>query len=302
MPSAPAVQRVAPAASSPASSGPASPEPAASSAAPAAAISTPGRSGRFEARSEPLWEIGLGPAVVRFPDYRGSDEAKAYLLPMPFVAYRGRFLRADREGARAIIFAGHRVEVDLSLSAATPTKSKDNKAREGMPDLPGSFEVGPNVNVELWLSQDRRYKLDLRLPVRQVATLERNPHAVGVTFAPNLNLDIRNFAGRWNLGLLAGPVFDDRRYHQHYYGVAPEYATAERPAYQAPGGYAGWRGTVAFSRRLGNAWIGGFARYDDLSGAVFRASPLVKAERSWQAGFGVSWIFAVSGQRVLVDD
>ncbi len=289
MPSAPAEERVVPASS-------------AASAVPANDALIGSRSGRFAARSEPLWELGIGPAAVRFPDYRGSDEAQAYLLPMPFFAYRGRFLRADRDGARAILFAGHRVEVDLSLSAATPTKSKDNRAREGMPDLPGSFEFGPNVNVELWMSQDKRYKLDLRLPIRQVVTLERNPHAIGVTFAPNLNLDIRNFAGRWNLGLLAGPVFDDRRYHQHYYGVAPEYATAHRAAYQAPGGYAGWRGTVAFSRRLGSFWIGGFARYDDLSGATFRASPLVKAERSWQAGFGVSWIFAASGRQVLVDD
>ena len=107
--------------------------------------------------------------------------------------------------------------------------------------------------------------------------------------------------GQW-VGLLGGPVFDTRGYHRHYYGVAPEFATAERNAYEAPGGYAGWRGTVAFSRRIGNVWLGGFARYDDLSGATFRASPLVRAEKSWQAGFGVSWIFAVSERRVLVDD
>ena len=207
---------------------------------------------------EPLWELGIGVAAVRLPDYRGSDQSSTYALPLPFVAYRGRFLRADRDGARAILFAGRRVVVDLSLSASVPNKSKDNDARRGMPDLPGTFEIGPNVNVELWQSGDRALKLDLRLPVREAITLQTSPRAIGVTFSPNLNLDVRGFAGAWNLGLLAGPLFADRRHHQHFYGVAPEFATATRPAYDAPGGYAGWRATTAFSRRLGNAWLGGF--------------------------------------------
>ena len=251
---------------------------------------------------EPLWELGLGIAAVRFPDYRGSDQTSTHVLPLPFVAYRGRFLRADRDGARAILFAGRRIEIDVSLSASVPSQSKDNEARRGMRDLPGTFEIGPNMNVELWQSDDRRYKLDLRLPVREAITLQRSPRAIGVTFSPNLNLDIRNVAGRWNIGLLGGPLYADRRYHQHFYGVGPEFATATRAAYSAPGGYAGWRATTAFSRRLGNAWLGGFVRYDDLDGAVFAASPLVRRERSFTAGFGISWIFAVSNQRVVTDE
>jgi outer membrane scaffolding protein for murein synthesis (MipA/OmpV family) len=251
---------------------------------------------------EPLWELGMGVAAVRFPDYRGSDQNSTYALPLPFVAYRGRFLRADRDGARAILFDGRRVLVDLSLSASVPTKSKDNEARRGMRDLPGTFEIGPNVNVELWQSGDRALKLDLRLPLREAITLQRSPRAVGITFSPNLNLDVRGFAGAWNLGLLAGPLFADRRYHQHFYGVAPEFASASRPGYDAPGGYAGWRATTAFSRRLGNAWLGGFIRYDDLHGAAFVSSPLVRRESNVTLGFGISWIFATSSQRVRTDD
>ena len=252
--------------------------------------------------SEPLWELGLGVAAVRFPDYRGSDQTSNYALPLPFVAYRGRFLRADRDGARAILFADRRVVIDMSLSASVPTKSNHSDARQGMPDLPGTFEIGPNLNVELWQSGDRRLRLDLRLPLREAITLQASPKTLGVTFSPNLALDVRGFAGRWNLGMLAGPLFADRRYHEHFYGVAPEFVTASRPAYDAPGGYAGWRATTAVSRRLGNAWLGGFIRYDDLHGAAFAPSPLVRRESSFTAGFGVSWIFAVSGQRVVVDD
>lgn len=252
--------------------------------------------------SEPLWELGLGAAVVRFPDYRGSDEASAYLLPLPFIAYRGRFLRADRDGARAILFAGKKLEIDVSLNASTPTKSKDNDARSGMPDLKGTFEIGPNASLELWKSADRRYKVDLRLPVRQSITIESKPKTIGLTFQPNLNLDIRNFAGNWNIGMLTGPLFASRRYHQHFYGVAPEFATASRPAYEAGGGYSGWRATMAFSRRIGNAWLGAFVRYDDLHAARFAASPLVRTERSLYAGFGLSWLIAVANERVVIDE
>jgi outer membrane protein len=270
------------------------PGPVVEGTATKVAPSTPG--------SEPLWELGMGGAWVRFDDYRGSDRTNNYLLPLPFVAYRGRFLRADRDGARAILFAGKRVLVDLSLAASVPTKSKNNEARRGMPDLAATFEIGPNLNVELWQSADRRLKLDLRLPVREAITIERSPRAIGVTFSPNLNLDVRGFAGAWNLGVLAGPLYADRRYHEHFYGVAPEFATATRPAYEAPGGYAGWRATTAISRRLGSAWLGGFVRYDDLHGAAFGASPLVRRETTFTAGFGISWIFATSSQRVQVDD
>ncbi len=254
------------------------------------------------AGTEPLWELGIGVAGFRFDDYRGSDHTNNYLLPLPFFAYRGPILRADREGARAVLFERSRFTVDVSLGASVPTKSKDDAARSGMPDLAGTFEIGPSFIVELWQSSSRKLKLDLRMPVREAITLERSPRAIGLTFSPNLNLDIGGLPGKGNLGLLAGPLFADGRYHRYFYSVAPEFATATRPAYDAPGGYAGWRATAAFSRRFGNAWLGAFVRYDDLHGAAFAPSPLVRKETTVTAGFGISWIFATSSQRVRTDD
>ena len=157
--------------------------------------------------SEPLWELGIGVAGFRFDDYRGSDHTNTYLFPVPFFAYRGPILRADRDGARAILFSGRRVAVDVSLGASVPTKSKDDEARRGMPDLAGTFEIGPNFIVELWQASNRKLKVELRLPVREAITLERSPRAIGLTFSPNLNLDISGLPGKGNLGLLAGPLF-----------------------------------------------------------------------------------------------
>ena len=73
-------------------------------------------------------------------------------------------------------------------------------------------------------------------------------------------------------------------------------------AYDAPGGYSGWRAIAALSRRYGNLYVGGFVRHDDLRGASFAPSPLVRKDSAFTAGFGISWIFAASSQRVVAED
>ena len=103
-------------------------------------------------------------------------------------------------------------------------------------------------------------------------------------------------------GLLGGPLYASRRHHAYYYDVDPQFATPGRPAYRAGGGYAGWRALAATSRRIGNAWVGGFVRYDDLGEATFARSPLVTTRHSLTAGIGISWIFATSSTRVSTPD
>jgi outer membrane scaffolding protein for murein synthesis (MipA/OmpV family) len=250
----------------------------------------------------PLWELGLGVAGLRLPDYRGSDQSRAYALPLPYLVYRGQWLRADREGARAVLVDASRVQVDVSVAASVPTRSQDNAARQGMPDLPATGEIGPNVNFTLLRSAGRHIKLDLRLPLRAAVSVQRSPRVVGATFSPNLNLDLSGVGGGWNVGLLAGPLFGDSRYHEHFYGVDPAYATAQRAAYRARGGYAGWQALAAASRRFGNTWVGAFVRYDDLHGAVFADSPLVRSRHALMAGIGVSWVFAQSDRLVVARD
>ena len=247
----------------------------------------------------PLWELGVGVAALSLPNYRGSDQSSAYLLPLPYLVYRGTFLKADRDGTRALLLESQRVKVDVSVAASTPARSRDNVARQGMPNLPGTFEIGPNVNITLFGSADQKPRLDLRLPLRAAITLQRSPKAVGATFSPHLNLDLAEVAGGWNVGMLIGPQFGDRRFHQQYYGVDAAYATAQRPAYSARGGYAGWDAIAATSRRFGNMWVGAFVRYDSVRGAVFEDSPLVRRSSGVTAGFGVSWVLGTSSELVV---
>jgi outer membrane scaffolding protein for murein synthesis (MipA/OmpV family) len=101
---------------------------------------------------------------------------------------------------------------------------------------------------------------------------------------------------------LAGPLFADHRYHDYFYSVAQQYATASRPAYQATGGYAGTQFITALSKRYPRYWVGAYVRYDSLSGAVFADSPLVLRNSYWSAGIGIAWIIHTSAQMVEVPD
>ncbi len=184
------------------------------------------------AEEKPLWEAGLGVGALVFPDYRGSDEIKAYPVPVPYFVYRGPFLKADREGVRGELFDRKYVELSISVNATIPVRSEDNAARRDMPDLRPTIEVGPSLDVHLWRSADERMKLDLVMPLRMPVTIESSPESLGWIFSPRLNLDIEDVAGYtgWSFGAGVGPLFAADRFHEYFYSVAPRFATTVRPA------------------------------------------------------------------------
>ena len=253
----------------------------------------------------PLWEAGVGVAAVNFPDYRGADERTTYVLPIPYFIYRGDVFRIDREGVRGLFFKSENVELDISLNAAIPVESEDNQARQGMPDLDPTLEIGPTLDFTLYRGANRHSALELRLPLRAViATDFTHARSAGFVFQPQLNLDLHELTplSGWRVGAAIGPVFGDRRHHEYFYGVEPAFATATRPAYDAKAGYGGTQLTLSTSRRFPHFWVGAFIRYDYLGGAVFRDSPLVRQDYALAGGFAVSWIFARSGKLVEADD
>ncbi len=258
--------------------------------------------GVVQAEQLPLWEVGAGFAVIDFPVYRGSDERRAYLLPAPYLNYHGQYLQVSRERARALFLRRDRVELDVSVNGSVPAKGA--KARSGMPNLDATLELGPSLNVHLYYDEDRRTNVDLRLPVRSaIASDFSRVYDVGWLFQPQLDLDLHDVMHEgWNMGFVVGPVFADRRYHQYFYNVAPQYATPTRPAYTAPGGYGGMQFIWALSKRYPGYWTGGFMKWDNLNGAVFANSPLVTSKSYFTIGWAVTWILDKSATTVEVSD
>ena len=246
-----------------------------------------------------LWELGAGVAGLRMPHYRGSDQSHNWLLPVPYVVYRGEIFKADRDGARAVLFESERLHFDLSLAASAPTRSDGNRARQGMADLRPTIELGPNLNLKL--AGGPGWKLDLRAPLRAALTIESSPQVIGWIATPNLNLDLNRVSG-WNVGLQGGVQFADRRFNGYFYDVPAGNVTASRPAYRSPSGYGGAQLTLAASRRDADRWLGVFARLDNLSGARFEDSPLVLRRSHLSIGIAVSWVFSRSSTLVSVGD
>lgn len=254
------------------------------------------------ADQKPLWEAGLGVGVVAFNDYRGADTTHVYPLPVPYFVYRGTILKSDSDGLRGRFFSRTWIEFTLSVNGTTPVLN--SSAREGMPDLKSTLEVGAAVYLHVWRTSDERLKLDLRMPVRGAVTVEASPQFIGGFFAPNINLDLAQFKGGqgWKLGVLAGPLFANRRYNDYFYTVAPQYATVDRPAYEAHGGYAGAQTLVSLTRRYPKYWIGGYVRHDFLNGASFIDSPLVKTHNYWAGGIAITWIIDQSAHTLESED
>jgi MipA family protein len=256
-------------------------------------------SDRADAEELPRWELGVGLGALSLPDYRGSDESSHRAVPLPYFVYRLEWLTADREGLRADFYKSDAFEVTLSFSGFAPFFSDDNEARAGMPGLNYMLELGPSIDVRLWRSAGGNQRLGLVLPVRAAVELDGGVRYQGWTFTPRLAWSYRpSNHSDWNLIVQAGPMYGSQRYNQYFYSVDDQYATASRPAYHATSGYAGGMAQLALSRRFGDIRIIGFLRGDNLDGATFEDSPLVKTRNNVTAGFVLTWTFMKSEDRV----
>ncbi|MDO8990222.1 MAG: MipA/OmpV family protein [Sideroxyarcus sp.] len=259
--------------------------------------------GSAQAQTEirPLWEVGAGFAGIDYPVYRGSDERKSYLLPVPYIAYNGEVLQVNRERVRGLIFKRDTVEMDISINGSVPAKGA--AARQGMPDLDPTLELGPSLNFHILYTEDKKNTFDIRMPLRAVISSDfTHFRHSGWLFQPQLNLDFYDIErSGWNIGLVGGVIYSDRHYHGYFYDVEPQYATAERPAYTSAGGYSGTQFIFAFNKRHEGYWTGGFMKWDSLKGAVFADSPLVKSKEYFTVGFAVTWILDKSDKLVEVE-
>jgi outer membrane scaffolding protein for murein synthesis (MipA/OmpV family) len=222
-------------------------------------------------------------------------------LPYPYLVYRGDILNVDEQRISGRIFKTDRILLDFSGYGAVPVDSDDNSAREGMPDLDPTFELGPAVTIKLLGSKEDHYKIDMSLPVRAFFSTDfSSVRHEGWVFSPRINFvkdDLIPGTGL-HLGVSAGPMFADSRYHDYYYTVEHRYAESWRPEYSADGGYSGSTITVGLSKSYKQFIFNAFVSADFLQGATFEDSPLVKRETSIMSGIGVSWILFKSAETV----
>ncbi len=250
-------------------------------------------------QSLPRWEVGIGLGVLSLPFYRGAASGRTYIVPIPYIQYRGEHVRVDEEGIRGSLFSSDNARLDLSLAGGVPVSSDGNSARHGMPSLDPTVEIGPSLEFLLWYPEKRDRALWLKFPLRTALSVAlKNIEYQGWVFAPYL--DYRMVAGNrakpWTITLSLGPQFADRRYHDYFYEVTSAYVTPQRPEYHATSGYSGSRMTLGVQKKFDGYWLGMFMRYDSLQGAVFSDSPLVQQRHYYAMGVALIKLLAVSKQ------
>ncbi|MDH5599989.1 MAG: MipA/OmpV family protein [Gammaproteobacteria bacterium] len=254
-------------------------------------LSTYGNANESARQSKPMWELGVGVGGISIPHYRGSDQYANYVVPIPYFRYSGKRLQFDKEGGRFYFYNSENIKLDISTAFALPVDSDDNRARTGMANLSMVVELGPRIQFSLYQSEDKNIRLRFALPLRQAYELGQF-ESIGWVFSPYLQL--RYFNSGWETAVSTGPVWATEKYHDYFYQVTPQYVTANRTQYDAQAGYSGSRVTLSISKRFDDIFFGLFARYDDLHGATYIDSPLVKQKDSFMIGIALSWVFKKS--------
>lgn len=242
-----------------------------------------------ETHKLPTLELGVAMYSLTAPQYRGSAYTSNYLLPAPYIKYRGDKLKVD-DGIESLLPLSDNLILSISANATLPSEN-DNPERQGMEKLKASAEIGPSL--EYRLHRELRDSIWLELPLRFGVTIEQSPRDIGYVIHPRLAWrKTPTRKGEWKFRLAAGPLYSSQRYHDYYYSVPAISAQPQRPEYQAESGYSGLRSDFTFSKRHGDYWYGGFVRYDSLTHSVIEDSPLVSETSVWMAGIGLSWVFS----------
>lgn len=240
----------------------------------------------------PKWEAGIAAAWAWTPHYPAAEQNGSLFLALPYFIYRWERVTVGEGGlVRGRVFEDRRVELTASVGGALPAKSEDNRAREGMPDLDTLAEVGVQLAVTL-AEREGRDSWKLQLPLRAVFSTDFiGLDYRGVILRPRIAYTRERLGGanaRMILG--AGPIFASGMLMDYFYEVPPQFATAERPVYDARGGYLGSAASLAASFRVNERLrflVGAQAAY--YGGATNTDSPLFRDKTNYSFGLGLAW-------------
>jgi MipA family protein len=241
---------------------------------------------------KPLWEVVLGGIGAYSPDYPAADQNSLHGIALPYPIYRGKILRMGEDGiAKGVFIDNDYTEFNVSLAASFSTKSSDNNARRGMPDLDYLGEIGPQLKIKL--GEVMGGKTELQLPVRAVFSSDfgKGIHHRGYLFNPKFYYKRQNiFDSGITLDSSIGSTFATKKLQEYFYGVEPRFATTTRPAFEADGGYLGSKITLGLlydiTKRV-QGYVGGQIGY--YGGAANEKSPLFRKKVDSTVLVGFIW-------------
>lgn len=256
-----------------------------------------------EAQKLPLYEFGFGLMGARFPTYPGSSESISLVLPIPAMAYRGSIFRTVKEGGvKGRIFVSDDFEFDISFDGNFSSSRYESKIRLGMPPLGLLLEMGPRVTYFWNKGSDKR--LELCFAVRKAfhavwPSLRQN----GYSASPYLNLRFDDFNQKQGTLLLRfGAKYGSNTLMNYFYEVDHQYATANRPRYEAKPGLLGYFLVANFYQPISSrSKIFISNRFYDYRYAKNRESPLLTEKNNWTIALGLLYTFFKSEEMVQMN-
>ncbi len=252
----------------------------------------------------PLWEFGLAAYGRYGPAYPASEDSQLDILPLPFPIYRGKILRMGDDTDKPVrthLFRRDRVKLDLDFGINFPAKSNDIDARTGMPNLDLLLEMGPELEFQ-FAPEPFGGRMFLALQARGATSVDGlNPDWRGLVYSTEFKFERPFQASEFILKLT--PEWASEGYMDFFYGVAPAYATPERPLYEAGSGYLGTRLSLTFKHAITKKFdiIGGL-RFGFYKGAANADSPLFTQQTTSGVMLALVWKFWASERRAAASD
>ena len=270
--------------------------PALSAALLAASFAVPLPASAQGAPSLPLWELGAVGVGVSQQAYPGASERVQQAVLLPYLVYRGEFLRVDRGSAGVRAINTPAFELDIGFAGSLGSRANDIAARRGMADLGTLVEFGPRLrwNLTQGAGPDH-WRVDL--PLRGVFDLSNGLAQRGLAFEPELVFSHRD-PEHWNYSAGLSTVWGNAGLADTFYGVTAAEATASRAAFAAQSGLIAWRLSGSVSRRVApGVRVLAFARVDSVAGAANQSSPLVQQTSGVSTGLVLTYTWRQSAER-----
>ena len=171
-----------------------------------------------QARTEPrgfIYGVGVGLNQELYQDYRRR------VVPIPIVGYRGERLSVYGPFVSYDVIKGEHMTVSLRLAPRfAGVDESDSPVFAGMEKRKTSMDVGAGIQLN---HQNWRYEVAI------LADALNNSNGYEINSA----VSYRYQTGPFFIEPKLSVYHSDRKMVNYYYGVRPEEATEQRPAYQA---------------------------------------------------------------------
>jgi len=245
----------------------------------------------LNAKDKTIVKIGAALTYVSLPEYIGSSNRLSYLFPHPTVYYKSKSFTVEKNKVFNHLYKKNKLSIDISFSGTVPVKNDKKSLRFEMDDLDPTLEVGPNFMYKLTSNKNKKYYINIEVPVRSIWSLNlKQINNVGYSFSPKIYSKYK-FNKRNNISFSFGPTFASSKYNNYFYEVKLHESNANREIYTSSSGYTGWANSIVYRHERKKMAISFFLKQYDLKDAKFEDSPLVAKRYSTFYGGGISYLF-----------